>query len=401
MEKEAVSIVKNLPIFMKTEWNIDPEKHCYAQFLQDGDKWDESLRVANNADTDDIALAVKEQTLDLQREAEQDAQEIDNDNESMTSKARREMRRMLNADAETVASLLKEKKSTAPTTIAVDDTSIAMSGMSAASSKTSVIKARLQQEFESKLAAQQLRVDEMEQDKKAQEDRANKLETQLHQMQAMLSNLQKQVQTRPSSVCAQSSQPPSSLTDSNPNPPDTAAGTHNNQDTEMRSDSQDGPDTQDTPVELEDTETLEPSEQSTHDAPTDIGATVARMESSEQDAEDSYQRLYEYIYAGMVSQLVNPSQADLDDVADTAEAEARRLNAPSMDSNMSGVRSMSYESDNDPTESMDISETDPLAIALPDSDDSAFQPDILPPDITSPRRSARSTDRGESPGRDR
>ena len=168
MEKEALSIVKNLPIFIKTEWKIDPEQHCYGQFLQDGDKWDPDLRVANNEDTEDIELAVKEQTLDLKRE-EESAPNQEVDNMSMTSKAHREMRRMLNQDDETVPSLSKARKRNTPDTIEIDAASQAMSGMSAASSKTSVIKAKLQEEFNSQIAAQQQRVDEITKAKDEQE----------------------------------------------------------------------------------------------------------------------------------------------------------------------------------------------------------------------------------------
>ena len=102
----------------------------------------------------------------------------------------------------------------------------------------------------------------------------------------------------------------------------------------------------------------------------------------------------------MVSQLVEPSQADLEEVADTAASEAMRLNNPSMDSNVSGLRSMSYTSEDDPVESMDISEADPLALALPESEDSEFIEEFMPADLTAPRRSDRASHRGENPGCD-
>ena len=131
-----------------------------------------------------------------------------------------------------------------------------------------------------------------------------------------------------------------------------------------------------------------------------IGDTMATVTQNEEDASESLQRLYEYIYEGLVSQLIEPTEADLEAAADTAEAEAIRLNDPSMDSNMSGLRSMSYATDDGPLESMDISENDPLSSELPASRDS--EDEYMPPppaDPTPPtRRSTRNSNRGANPG---
>ena len=57
IESEAISVVKNLPIFMKTEWKIDPHEVCYEQFILEGEEWDTKNRVAQNEDTKELALA--------------------------------------------------------------------------------------------------------------------------------------------------------------------------------------------------------------------------------------------------------------------------------------------------------------------------------------------------------
>ena len=404
MEKEALSIVKNLPIFIKTEWKIDPEQHCYGQFLQDGDKWDSDLRVANNEDTEDIELAVKEQTLDLKRE-EESAPNQEVDNMSMTSKAHREMRRMLHQDDETVPSLSKERKRHTPDSIEIDATSQAVSGMSAASSKTSVIKAKLQEEFNSKMAAQQQRVDEITKAKAEQEARATQLEEQMQQMQKMLATLQKKLQDAPTSVCAQGSQPTSSLTDSNglssrsDKPPEHSTpatiSDHPMETTETHS--EDALDRK--PSKKETRDSAEDEAKAMDDDSPIIGDTMATVTQTDEEASESLQRLYEYIYEGLVSQLIEPTEADLEAAADTAKAEAIRLNDSLLDSNTSGLRSMSYATDDDPLESMDISENDPLSSKLPDSRDSEDEPMPPPPADPPPlRRSTRNSNRGANPG---
>ena len=130
-----------------------------------------------------------------------------------------------------------------------------------------------------------------------------------------------------------------------------------------------------------------------------IGDTMATVTQTDEEASESLNRLYEYIYEGLVSQLIEPTEADLEAAADTAEAEAIRLNDSLLDSNTSGLRSMSYATDDDPLESMDISENDPLSSKLPDSRDSEDEPMPPPPADPPPlRRSTRNSNRGENPG---
>ena len=82
---------------MKAEWKIDPEECCYAQFLNDRDEWDIKNRVANNKDTDEIAMATKEYTMDLHRETKETS--TPQDDNLLSSKAAREMQRMIDSDA--------------------------------------------------------------------------------------------------------------------------------------------------------------------------------------------------------------------------------------------------------------------------------------------------------------
>ena len=196
---EATSVVKNLPAFIKKEWVTDPERFCFAQFLNDSDTWDKDNRVANNADTDEIALAATEYTLDLQRDTEQTiSKDKEKDDQSMTSKAMREMRRMMGNDSETVASISKERPppkprhDKSPVIIEIDASKSvgAISGVSATSSKTEIVRAKLQQEFDAKFKAQQDKMETLAADKLEQESKAQAMQNQLEQMTEMMKILQ-------------------------------------------------------------------------------------------------------------------------------------------------------------------------------------------------------------------
>ena len=200
---EAISIVKNLPLFLKTEWKVDPEEYCFAQFLSERDQWDPVNRVANNEDTDELAKATTEYTMDLHQELP----EKDKDQEeaaSMTSKAAREMHRMMGEDAETVLSITKERQkkqskqgpnqneNTGPTAINIDASrSIgSISGISATSTKMSAVRARLHQEFTDKFKAQESQINKLMEDKIEREQQNTMLKQQMDQMTALLRSLQ-------------------------------------------------------------------------------------------------------------------------------------------------------------------------------------------------------------------
>ena len=197
---EATSIVKNLPLFIKTEWEVDPEDYCFAQFLNDRDEWDIKHRVANNEDTDEIAKATKEYTMDLHREKEHHDQLPETDEQSMSSKAAREMKRMMGEDNETVASISQErqrkmnKSSHTPQDLKIDASKSvgSMSGISATSSKTSIVRAKLQKEYSQKFEAQNTQIEQLLEDNRVQTLRAAALQTQMNEMTALLRTLKTQ-----------------------------------------------------------------------------------------------------------------------------------------------------------------------------------------------------------------
>ena len=194
---EAVSIVKNLPLFLKSEWKMDPEDYCYAQFLSDRDQWDPVHRVANNEDTEELALATKDYTMDL-HEARPDKNIEQLEEASMTSKAAREMRRMMGEDAETVVSITKERqrkqsKQSRPidTAIHIDTQSLgSISGISATSTKMSAVRDKLQKEFADKFKSQESQINQLLEDKTEREQQNSMLKQQMDQMTVLLKSLQ-------------------------------------------------------------------------------------------------------------------------------------------------------------------------------------------------------------------
>ena len=195
---EAQSIVKNLPIFMKTEWEVDPEECCYAQFLNERDDWDLKNRVANNEDTDELAMATKEYTADLKRQ-ETMTTPTTSDIQSMTSKAAREMQRMMGNDTETITSISKERQRKNnrknPTDINIDASGSigTMSGISAASTKTSVVRAKVHKEFKDKLQSQEQQISQLLEEKVNREQEALALRNEMAKMTAMLTALKTQI----------------------------------------------------------------------------------------------------------------------------------------------------------------------------------------------------------------
>ena len=196
VEEEATSIVKNLPLFIKAEWKIDPEDLCYAQFLNDRDEWDGKNRVANNEDTEEIAKAIAEYTMDLHRKgSEQNKKAVDE--KSLSSKAAREMQRMMGDDNETIASISKERQrkkqpSATPTAIDIDASKSigTMSGISATSTKTSIVRAKVHKEYSAKFEAQNSKINQLLEDKKEQEKQAIALQKRMEEMTIMLQALQ-------------------------------------------------------------------------------------------------------------------------------------------------------------------------------------------------------------------
>ena len=192
VESEAVSVIRNLPSFFAAEWKINPEYVCYSHFINPSDSWDPVQRVANNEDTEAIRLACEIYTTDLHRVTEPAATDTD-DNASMTSKAQREMRRMMENDSETVTSVSKEKQFNprpASIIIAEDASHGGVSAVSGTSSRSSVIRAKMQQEFDAKLLEQRNMVSQLRQEKDDQQKQMSAMAAQLAQLQSMLQNLQ-------------------------------------------------------------------------------------------------------------------------------------------------------------------------------------------------------------------
>ena len=202
---EAISVVRNLPSFIATEWEINPEYLCYAHFLNPSDTWDAKNRVANNEDTEDIRMAAEIYSEDLRILGEQAAKAPppnEEDANSMTSKAEREMSRMLNNDDETIKTLTQAKKiSACPTSIAVQDDNSqgGISGVSGASSKSSMVRAQMRKEFEQKFDAQEKVVAQLKEDREIQRQKQDALSAQIVQLQAMLASLHQNTPRKDSS----------------------------------------------------------------------------------------------------------------------------------------------------------------------------------------------------------
>ena len=179
---EAISVVQNLPSFIKEEWKVNPETLCYAQFTTNVDDWDQKLRVASNEDTEDIKLAAEIHTLDLKENDEPEPKIPDDD--TLNTKAEREMNHMMN-DTVTVTSISRPKPTnTTPDVIEVDSKS--QGGISAVSSKSSAARARMQKEFDSKLAEQREIVHQLQAEKAAQDKETEKLKEQMEALKQML-----------------------------------------------------------------------------------------------------------------------------------------------------------------------------------------------------------------------
>ena len=204
--QEAISIVRNLPIFIHKEWNILPEYVCYAQFITPSNTWDKDKRVANNEDTDDIKMAAEVHTLDLKRtspEVSLGDDKNDDDDNSMTTKARREMMRMMANEEETIASMSRPKSvHPRPAAIVINDDASqgAISGFSGASSKSSVIRARMQQEFDEKMERQQAVVTQLQKEKEDQQKQQDALARQVAQLQEALANLNHPALSNPTNI---------------------------------------------------------------------------------------------------------------------------------------------------------------------------------------------------------
>ena len=188
VEEEARSVIQNLPVFIKQEWKINPEYVCFAQFIQRTDEWDAKLRVANNEETEAIRLATEIHTLDLKAPQEEPPQATPDD-DSMNTKARQEMQRMLDGDTETVVTLSKAKQ-IHPTTMSIEIDGESQGMISGVSSKSSVARARMQREFDQKLGHQQAIVAQLEKDKEAQHQLQQSMIEQMAELQKMVQSLQ-------------------------------------------------------------------------------------------------------------------------------------------------------------------------------------------------------------------
>ena len=192
---EALSVIQNLPVFIKQEWKINPEYVCYAQFIQRTDEWDAKLRVANNEETEAIRLAAELHTLDLQAPPKKQANDIQ-DESSMNTKAQKEMQRMLDGDAETIVTLSQAKQIN-PTTMSIEiDEDQSQGVISGVSSKSSIARAKMQKEFDRKMAMQQAMVSQLTKDKEEQNQRQEDMLAKMTAMQQMIQSLQQDSQQR-------------------------------------------------------------------------------------------------------------------------------------------------------------------------------------------------------------
>ena len=177
--------------FFKKKWAINPEYICFAQFITSSNSWDAKNRVANNEDTDDIKMAADVYTINLQKEDDAEAPHEEDDVDSMTTKARKEMQQMMDNDAETINSVSQERRiNPRPSAIVINDDMShgVMSGVSGTSSRTSVIRARIQKEFNEKMEEQNELVRQLKEEKETQAKQFNQLTAQLAQLQAAMNN---------------------------------------------------------------------------------------------------------------------------------------------------------------------------------------------------------------------
>jgi hypothetical protein len=191
---EALSVIQNLPVFIKHEWKINPEYVCYAQFIQRTDEWDTKLRVANNEETEAIRLAAELHTLDLQAPPREQMNDTQDEN-SLNTKAQKEMQRMLDGDAETVVTLSQEKQIN-PTTMSIEIDDQSQGVISGVSSKSSMARAKMQKEFDRKMAMQQAIVSQLTKDKEEQNRRQEDMVAQMSALQQMIQALQQDHQPR-------------------------------------------------------------------------------------------------------------------------------------------------------------------------------------------------------------
>ena len=209
---EAAAIVQSFPAFVHAEFYSIPEHYCFAQFIKHNHTWDPETRSGTNPTTLNITAGIK-YTEDLKRDHEGTVMQIPKPAQTLTPKETRERNRMLGKDdTETVASLSKEKQysmpnqtdqpyatseqvtaigdSTAPAE--VDTKSVAdMSGLSK-STRSSIFRAKLQKEFESKFEAQQTELQQANSISLA-------LTKQVEEMKLLFESLQSKPRTPPTS----------------------------------------------------------------------------------------------------------------------------------------------------------------------------------------------------------
>lgn len=321
IETEAISVVKNLPIFMQTEWNIDPHDVCYEQFVMEGEEWDTVNRVAQNEDTKELALAAEVYTQDLQ---DDEIQDTEDEAQSLTSRARREMKRTLYGDEETVISISKsqpKKPRNTPMAIDVQDTTSqgGISGVSGTSSRTSVLRERFQKEFHE----QEEKLEQMESDRNRETEKAELLQQQVNKMQAMMAQMQAQIkqsitqENQPNQLGVE--QPQISTAYSSPRAtvmqhiPDASH-------TEVTPITRHQPHPAEVEVPIEDI------------LPCNLTASLQDIPSDDQ-LEPSFDELYTMIYNGMITQEMTPPDPDKqEEIKFIAQEEANRLCNPSFDS---------------------------------------------------------------------
>ena len=323
---EAMSVVKNLPIFIKTEWQIDPSEVCYEQYVMEGEEWDNIKRVAQNEDTKELALAAEVYTLDL-KEAQEES--VDEETQSLNSKARREMKRTVYGDEETIISISQaqpKKPRNTPASIEIGDAKSqgAISGVSGTSSRTSVLRER----FQTELQAQESRFEQMETDRNKEMEKTESLQQQLAQMQAMMVTMQQQMQQASQENIAHAND----------------AASQSSKSDKDRSDSE----PEFLPVPNEEHTAVTPNEtfreaqqhlQVTEEDMTieniiPFNLTAALREPlPEDDTQTAYEEIYQMIYDRMITLESNPDDEEQrEQIQFNAQEEATRLCNPSFDS---------------------------------------------------------------------
>ena len=104
---------------------------------------------------------------------------------------------MMGDDSKTIASISKERQrkrqpSVTPTAIDIDASKSigTMSGISATSTKTSIVRAKVHKEYSAKFEAQNSKINQLLEDKKEQEKQAIALQKRMEEMTKMLQALQ-------------------------------------------------------------------------------------------------------------------------------------------------------------------------------------------------------------------